>query len=273
MSLDPRRKNYVTASQCHRVMAGFEKELAGRSMEKPDISCFNDLADIINQTGKKPLVGECKNAGVACTGKDIAAVYDYIKATTPVFSDGMFSVALEIAMYSFIETKDEGITTPDMERGNENELEAIFKLSEYIETEFINTGDDQAFFTRDSLGVTPDGVEYGDSFDIVSCAEVKCPKDTTHMRYLYQLRNQKDLLKYKPEYYWQAQCGLYVTGADIYHWASYHDGFMSGYQLVYIPVYPVREHIEILAERAEKVLTKVPAIIEHVKENIKNEPM
>jgi len=264
MTLDPRRKNYVTASQCHRVMAGFEKELAGRSMEKPKLPFFNDLADLINKEGKKPLVGECKDAGIKCTGKDIAAVYDYIKSTTPVFSDGMFAVALEIAMFSFVEERDDGIVTADMKNGNDTELEAVSKLSDRTGIDFVNTGEEQAFFSRGSLGVTPDAVEYGEDFKIKSCGEVKCPKDTTHMGYLYRLHNQSDLLRYKPEYYWQAQCGLHVTGAEVYHWASYHNGFIPKCQLVYIPIEPVAEHIEILVYRSDKVLAKVPDIIEKI---------
>jgi len=142
-----------------------------------------------------------------------------------------------------------------MERGNEQEGEAVSELTKHTGVKFTAIEDDQKFFTKGNLGVTPDGVEYS-GFNIESCAEVKNPKDTTHMKYLHLLKNAASLLDIVPIYYWQAQCGLSVTGAKIYHWASYHNKFIEGYRLVYIPVERNDEHIEMLKIRSDRVVKR-----------------
>lgn len=276
MSLSEDRKNFVTASQAHRVMAGFELELEGLHMEKPacDEGVFNGIKKMVELLGRKPKVGEMVSVDLVVPGELINEVFNYIKATTPVFSDGMESVAREIAMASFIKnTIEEGSITADMERGNLQEGEAVAALSAFLDVEFLNTELDQIFLSDGCLGFTPDGVEY-DGFNIKSCAEVKNPKAITHMKYLQLLWNQNDLLRVCPVYYWQAQCGLSVSGAEIYHWASYHNDFAyAGYEneskLIYVPVHPVDDHIRILKARADRVLARAPVIVDEILDNIR----
>lgn len=265
--LNPERKHYLTASQAHIAMAGFETELAGRSMPKPDIDdgALATTLSWIRGHSAKPKVGELKAIGINLSGAQINEIYSYHRSQIKVFSDGMETAALQIAMSKFILERDEGYKSPDMERGNIQEGEAINALSELTGIEFDSTGIGQQFLTKGDLGVTPDGIEYS-GFDIVSCAEAKNPKDTTHMRYLFNLKDQDDLLRVCPEYYWQAQSGLYVTGAKIYHWVSYHNGFIPECRLVYIPVTPNQEHIDMLVLRAARIMGRVPMIIDDIKE-------
>ncbi len=260
--LDERRKNFVTASQAHMVMAGFELEMEGRLMQRPEFPAAEAIESFIRENNK-PLVSEMKSMGISVTGKEINEVYKYVKATTPVFTRGMRSVAREIAMYSFLSNRDEQAITKDMERGNIQEGEAVTALSAHLGVEFDNTTDEQVFFSDACLGVTPDAVEYN-NFDIVSCGEVKNPKDTTHMRYLDSIHDQDDMLAECPDYYWQAQTGMLVTGTSRYHWASYHNGFTEKTRLVYVCVEPNTEHMEIIHERAERVLLAVPAIVKGI---------
>lgn len=274
MSLNKDRAGFVTASQAHRVMAGFAMELEGKSMKKPECEdlVFDGIKKITSVIGRVPKVGELKSMDIQATGELIKQVTTYIKAITPVFSEGMESVAREIAMESFKKTKDDGFKSVDMERGDQQEGAAVAALSAFLDVDFLNTELDQIFLSDGCLGVTPDGIEY-DGFNIKSCAEVKNPKDTTHMKYLQLLKDQGDILSVCPIYYWQAQCGLSVTGSEIYHWASYHDEFeYPGYEdeskLVYVPIYPVDDHIKILKTRADKVLKRAPFIVEEILANI-----
>ena len=255
--LNKDRQRFVTASQAYRVMAGFELELSGQTMPVPDIDT-NHL-DYIKQFKSKPKVGELKTAGVDLSGAQINEAWVYLKAITPVFSEGMESVAREIAMADFIESRDEGYKSEDMERGQEQEGEAINALTNHTGINFTAIEDGQKFLTNGNLGVTPDGVEY-DGFNIKSCAEVKNPKDTTHIKYLYFIHDDKSLLSTQPLYYWQAQCGLFVTGAKIYHWASYHNNFIESCRLVYVPVVRNDEHIAMLITRADRVIKRADVI-------------
>lgn len=262
--LNEERKYYVTASQAHRVMAGFETELRGKDAVKPEFESFEQIESWITDNDKKPLVGDLKASGIKATGKDIDSAWKYIQSQKKVFSDGMFTVACEIAMSEFIEERDPGIKTMDMERGNIQEGEAIEALKFVTGINFTNTGGEQTFLSSEHLGVTPDGIEYN-GFDIVSCAEVKNPKDTTHMKYLVLIHDQNDILKHIPEYYWQAQTGLYVTGAKFYHWMTYHNKFIDGYKYRHVVIEPVQKHIEILAERSERVVNKAAEISRELK--------
>jgi len=257
------RKYFVTASQCHRVMAGYELELEGMNMDVPVFDSFPQVYDWIKKNNREPKVGELKAAGITASGKEIKEAWRYIKATTPVFSEGMESVAREIAMSKFIKERDESYKSVDMERGNIQEGEAIIKLQDITGREFSNTNEDQIFLSDDCLGVTPDGIEY-DGFDIVSCAEVKAPKDTTHMKYLSLIKDERSFREVVPIYYWQAQCGLAVTGAESYHWLSYHNGFDDDYQAVYLEVKPNKYHIDLLRIRAKRVLDAVPVIVDDI---------
>lgn len=262
--LNEQRKYYVTASLCHRVMAGYEAELAGRSAKEPDFASFAQISAWVEDNGKKPLVGELKADGVIATGAEIKESWDYIRSQVKVFSEGMESVSREIAMSEFITARDPGPKTDDMERGHAQEGEAIEYLSKITGIKFVDTASDQRFFTKDSLGVTPDGIQINNDFEVVSCAEVKNPKDTTHMKYLLLVQDQQTLLQVVPLYYWQAQCGLHVTGAKCYHWMSYHNKFdlYRDFRGVYVRIEPNQEHIDMLVERAERVISRSKDIIE-----------
>lgn len=269
MPLNNDRKFFVTASACHQVMAGFETELAGRNAVKPEFEGDDLLLESMVNSGVKKLVSEYKDLGIKVSGAQIADMWKYIQSQKKPFTDGMQTTALQVAMAEFIDLRDESYKSLDMERGNVQEGEAVLALAEETGVDFTHTSHEQIFLTDGDLGVTADGVEYGDNFGIRSCAEVKCPLDKTHMKYLALIGNQADLLKVMPNYYWQAQCGLAVTGADTYHWASYHNGFKEGYNLVYVPIKPNLEHINMLRTRAARVMEQVPLIIKDIKTRFK----
>ncbi|HEC26713.1 MAG TPA: hypothetical protein ENI67_04805 [Gammaproteobacteria bacterium] len=266
--LDEKRKFYVTASQCHRVMAGFERELAGQGATMPEFESCQSILTWITDCEKKPLVGELKVDGIFATGGEIKEAWDYARSQVTVFSEGMESVAREIAMAEFVDVRDPGAKTFDMERGHIQQGEALDYLSWVLDIEFSATDEPEEFITRGNLGVTPDGI-YRKDGKILDCAEVKNPIDTTHMRYLSLIHSQECLLKYAPIYYWQAQCGMHVTGANKYHWLSYHKGFMRHNCCgVYVCVRPNIEHISMLVNRAKRVLARSVVITNEILERI-----
>jgi hypothetical protein len=268
--LNPDRKHFVTASQAYRVMADFKLELAGQTMQAPDIE--NSALDYFKKLAFKPKVGELKKTGIELSGAQINEAWTYLNAITPVFSTGMESVAREIAMNDFVESRDESYKSEDMEHGNDCEGEAVIALSKHTGIEFTAIEDGQQFLTKGNLGVTPDGTEY-DGFNIKSCAEVKCPLDKNHMKYLYLIHDQESLLKVMPLYYWQAQCGLAVTGAETYHWASYHNNFIESCRLVYVPITRNEEHIDMLIKRADRVIKRAEVIKAEILADLLTKPI
>ena len=255
--LDERRKNYVTASQAHRVMAGFRVELDNAGMVMPEVSDTDLMAFVANHGKCK--VGDAKTAGISATGAEIAEMYKYVKSLETVITEGMTTVAREIAISEFIKERPENFSSDAMEMGNELEGDAVDIMSRRIDKKIDNTGDNQAFFHTDSLSATPDGVIYN-GFDVDELAEVKCLQIASHSKFLHLVKNQDDLLEHAPEYFWQCMTQLDVTGANMVHFQTYCPYFQDDYNLVYVPVYPNREYIDILKSRAETVLKLVPEI-------------
>lgn len=262
--LDERRKNYVTASQAHRVMAGFKVEMDNAGMVKPEV---NDpgLMAYIEKNGKC-LVGDAKAAGIVATGAEIAAMHKYVQSLIPIISDGMITVAREIAISEFIKERPEQFESDAMAMGNELEVDAVAMLSARVGSKIDNTGDNQAFFHTYYLSATPDGVIY-DDFTVKELAEVKCLQIPSHSKFLHLMKNQDDLLEHAPEYFWQCMAQLEVTGADMVHFQTYCPYFQDDYSLVYVPVYPNRPYMDMLNTRAERVLSIVPEIRQQIIDN------
>lgn len=97
----------------------------------------------------------------------------------------------------------------------------------YMQETFGYVIEEVAFVKHDYLkvGVSPDGMVVGQSRNI----EIKCPKDTTHMEYL-TLDTVPDI--YKP----QVQGQMWITGAEVCDFCSYHPGFPPGMDIHIIEV-------------------------------------
>jgi len=241
-------------------MAGFCDDL--EVVENPN---NDELVEFVKIHGKIK-VGEAKDAGIIASGAEIGKAYKYAKSLEPTISTGMITLATEIAVQEFISSTPENFTSNAMDLGNELEGHAVDLLSDRIGKKIDNVGDHQSFFHRGALSATPDGCVYS-GFDIMELAEVKCLQITSHSKFLSLVKDQDDLLAHFPEYYWQTQCQLAVTGAKLVHFQSYSPYFSNGYNLVYIEVKPNLEHIDILNSRAETVLELVPGIRQQIIDN------
>ena len=165
--LDSRRRNYVSASQAHRVMAGFRTELDNAGMVEPE-GVDPNLRDFIQKNGKC-LAGAAKAAGIVASGAEIAEMYKYVKSLEPVITEGMITVAREIAISEFIKFRPEQFESKAMEMGNDLEVEAVSILENHIKSKIDNTGENQSFFHTENLSATPDGVVY-DDFTVIELA-------------------------------------------------------------------------------------------------------
>lgn len=260
--LDDRRKHYVTASQAHRVMAGFQVELDNAGMENPNNP---ELMRLVTRYGKLK-VGEAKAHGVIASGAEIAEMHKYVKSLEPPITEGMKTVAREIAISEFIKEMPENFTSSAMDMGNELEGDAVSILAARVARKIENTGENQSFFHTENLSATPDGVIY-DGFDVIELAEVKCLQIAAHSKFLHLVKNQDDLLEHAPEYFWQTMTQLETSGANMVHFQTYCPYFQPGYDLVYVPVYPNQQYIDILNSRAESVIELVPEIRQQIIDN------
>jgi len=263
-----KERNYiVTGSNAHRIMGGVESQLKEYFFSEFDqwqtaYMLINDgITDI--RTLKKHI-------------KDITAekrdrVLKLIKSEKPFeMTKGMFSYAVEIAMAYFVTEKESGYQSRAMQNGVLNEIDAVMAAEKYLGVEFDLTVDEQEFFKKDNIGLTPDGILFNELLLPSEGLEVKSPTQEIHFFNIKNVKTQKDLLNYYPEYYWQCMTGIAVTGTNKWHWASYNESFFDGYQLAYVEVFPVKDHVNLLLERAEMVVKKSLEIVEEIKTNKTN---
>lgn len=64
-----------------------------------------------------------------------------------------------------------------------------------------------------NFGSSPDGYFYGDDGD-KGVLEVKCPNQNTFMKYKVEIADNSGLQQVKPEYFFQCQSHMMVTGAS-----------------------------------------------------------
>lgn len=106
----------------------------------------------------------------------------------------------------------------DMQRGIDREADAFAAFESLTGILVERVG----FLAHDTLmvGCSPDGVMDG----FTSLLELKVPRSATHLRYL-------KTGGIPPEHRAQLQHSLYVTGADVIHFASFDDRFPPALQL------------------------------------------
>lgn len=111
------------------------------------------------------------------------------------------------------------------------------------------------FCLHDTLrtGASPDGLIGTDGG-----LEIKCPERTAHLRYL-----QQDMEP--PEYTWQIQGGMWITGRAWWDFVSWNPDFPEHLQLIVRRIQRNEEAIKKLAAEVERFLTEVDAEVERVR--------
>jgi hypothetical protein len=140
---------------------------------------------------------------------------------TDYFPDGAKTYATECAV-EMLTMQDETPTykSKAMEWGSNTEAEAVEEIYNKYGLVVEKYGDEQEFVKLNKdVGCTPDGL-----IDDDAGIETKCPESTTHIKYL-QIKSVEEFKELKPEYYWQIQGCMYVTGREKWLFVSYDPRF------------------------------------------------
>jgi putative phage-type endonuclease len=148
----------------------------------------------------------------------------------------------------------DSFTTKAMLQGIEREPEARLAY----ESRTGNLVEQVGFCRHDVLlaGASPDGL-----IDDDGGLEIKCPERSAHLRYL-----QQDMEP--PEYTWQIQGGMWITGRAWWDFVSYNPDFPEHLQLIVRRIQRNDEAIKKLATEVERFLGEVAAEVERV-QNLK----
>lgn len=157
---------------------------------------------------------------------------------------------------------EEGYSSKDMDNGSELEVESMEKFMEQTGFTVEKFGDEQEFVKlgRD-FGATPDGLIIG----LDGGVEGKCPKSKTHIFYLDNIKNQDDLKKHRPAYYWQCQTGMLATGRDFWYWFSYCPRMKNvDLQMLIIKVDRNQDDLDFFKRRHQKAVALKNSIIKRL---------
>lgn len=107
---------------------------------------------------------------------------------------------------------------------------------------------EQGFIFADwctECGASPDGLIEGKDKGV----EYKCPLNPAiHVQHLL-LKSQEALKDLHPEYYWQIQMCMAVTGFDCWDFVSYHDDFQGDLKMVALEIRANDADINLLKSR------------------------
>ncbi len=145
-----------------------------------------------------------------------------------------------------ITSESKGFSTASTEHGKEYEVEAAVQFMEETGIEITNFGKEQQFIELgDHLGCTPDGIIGEDAG-----FESKCLDSKTHDHYLNVIIDVDSFKKTCPNYYWQIQGSMYITGRKKWYFVCYDPRFTNPEeQLLILKVERNEKDIENLRNR------------------------
>ena len=141
------------------------------------------------------------------------ATFLYYYENTHCFSDGGNTLILEKAIDAFFLESKPSVSSFNINRGIEDEF---FAIAEYMQRTGFEQ-EDISFIEWGDTATSPDFV----SKDKISLAEFKCPTWTNHFKNIKDVKNGADLLEKDPNYWWQVQHQMYVSGIEINDYCSY----------------------------------------------------
>lgn len=161
-------------------------------------------------TGSKVsvLIGSGRKEAFTQTGID----YIYQLAAERMLNPDI--VGNDINFEGYLDTVN--VTTKAMQYGidHEDEAKALFMQSRFPEKELLEVGS-CLHPTIEKFAASPDGlIRDFDGDGNMAVIEVKCPAIKTYVLYSANINSTEDLLKVKPEYYWQMQAEMVCTGCD-----------------------------------------------------------
>lgn len=140
---------------------------------------------------------------------------------------GGWTYATEKAVECLTECRPDAYVSPDMQWGIDHEAEAVALFESCMGVTVKSHGKDQEFIRYgDHSGGTPDGLIQKTGLFDAAGIEVKCPKSKTHVEYLL-IQDSADLKEAAPEYYWQCQGLMMITGHSRWFFISYDPRFKA----------------------------------------------
>lgn len=104
------------------------------------------------------------------------------------------------------------VTTKAMQWGTDKEAEARTLYEQITGNHTVELGSCK-HPTVERFASSPDGFLYNEESGEKICLEIKCPIQSTFIRYC-QIETPEDLKKIKPEYYWQCMAHMACTGSQ-----------------------------------------------------------
>lgn len=177
-----------------------------------------------------------------------ASNFSKIITTAGALSKSINEYAFQLASETVTNLQDESYISVDMQRGNDLEPEA----REFYQQETLSLVRQVGFMKCGFYGYSPDGLIGEDGL-----IEIKCPKQNTHTKYLFNN-------KLPSEYLAQVQGGLFVSGRKWCDFISYHPNFIEDKKMFKVRVYRDDKFITLLEEglhklnlQKEKILSKI----------------
>ena len=138
-------------------------------------------------------------------------------------STGAITYVMEKVAESLVEPSgSEGFTSYDMQWGIDHEAEAVQAFMDKTGLVVDKHGLAQELITMsEHVGCTPDGL-----INSTHGLELKCPKSVTHISY-WTIRSGDALKKHCPNYYWQVQGSMMITGREEWYFASFDPRFVN----------------------------------------------
>ena len=240
------RVGNFTASENHRLMAGWDKPAPARDYEE-----FEELYSLMNTMDSKPLVSFVKeSASCKVTSDLLNKTWSVIQSEKP--PQGLITYAEEKAIEEFFAPDPSlNFSTVHTANGEERESECMRLLAEATGLDFVNLDDDQVHIHADGVGVTPDGLVIDDLDLVETGAEVKCKSPLVHAKNML-IKDNADLMRDAFDHFVQIQTAMLVTGASKWYFANYNP-FAKDEKLAfgYIIIDRDNDFIKILSGRIE----------------------
>lgn len=241
-----------TASENHRLMAGWDKPAAKNIADFPELqSLYKVIKPLYLEGERNFLVGDLKEHADNVTGPNINEVKRILASEEP--PTGLVTYAHEKAeeeLYN-LDPSLGNWSTVHTRNGEERELECMELLQDELNVKFDCIGDDQAHIQNNRVGVTPDGVKNDELGLIEWGVEGKCKSPHEHTNLLL-ISNNEDLKRDAFDHFVQCQTGMLVTNAKYWLFVVYNPfGKTSEIKMNYFFVERDDDFIAILSKRIE----------------------
>lgn len=188
-------------------------------------------------------------------------------AGSEMFGKGARTYIQQIAVDHYTGFEDRDIMTYDMKMGKIREPEAYAHHCKLLGFELQYFGGGTPVFIEygPDAGCSPDALAINSNGLISFGADYKCPARDTHWDYLMNIKNQKDLQVFCPDYYAQQQFTLMCCKCDLYHWVSYNEYFPFDDRMLIIEVKPDKPYQANLDIRLKMAIKERNRLIEELK--------